>query len=71
MHPTRSITGHHTNGYVYTPKRLDVTTVSASHTWAAGNMVSTLDDLAVFYRALLQGKLLSPLLQAMQTTSPP
>ena len=34
-------------------------------------MVSTLDDVAVFYRALLRGKLLPPnLLHAMQTTIP-
>jgi D-alanyl-D-alanine carboxypeptidase len=67
----RWITGRHSHGYVFTPQRLDVTTVSASPTWAAGNMVSTLDDVAVFYRALLRGKLLAPnLLQAMKTTIP-
>lgn len=59
------------HGYtiVGTPPALDVSAVSPSWAWAAGNIVSTVDDLARFYRALLQGRLLSPgLLQEMETT---
>jgi D-alanyl-D-alanine carboxypeptidase len=39
---------------------LDLTVYNPSAMWAAGNMVSDLDDLARFYRALLGGRLLSP-----------
>ena len=39
--------------------------------WAAGEMISTADDLNRFYRALLTGRLLRPeLLAQMQTTVP-
>ena len=39
---------------------LDLTVYNPSAMWAAGNLVSDLDDLARFYRALLGGRLLSP-----------
>jgi D-alanyl-D-alanine carboxypeptidase len=44
--------------------------VSPSWYWAAGNIVSTADDVARFYRALLGGRLLSPAyLRMMETTA--
>ena len=49
----------------------DVSVFSQSSTWAAGAIVSTADDLANFYRALLRGRLLrAGLLRAMETTVP-
>src|SRR5262249_20578653 len=49
----------------------DFTRVTPSAAWAAGALVSTADDVAVFYRALLSGGLLSPdLLAQMETTVP-
>jgi D-alanyl-D-alanine carboxypeptidase len=49
----------------------DVTRYSPSFAWAAGNGVSTLRDVARFYRALLRGRLLpSRLLHAALTTVP-
>jgi D-alanyl-D-alanine carboxypeptidase len=50
---------------------LDVTVLSPSGMWAAGNIVSTGADVAHFWRALLGGKLLAPRqLAAMKTTVP-
>jgi D-alanyl-D-alanine carboxypeptidase len=67
------IAGPHAHGYLLgagpggTP--LDVTGLSPSWAWAAGNMVSTVDDVARFYRALLRGRLLPDrLLREMRTT---
>jgi D-alanyl-D-alanine carboxypeptidase len=67
------IVGPHAHGYQLgagpggTP--LDFTGLSPSWAWATGNMVSTVEDVARFYRALLGGRLLPPgLLRAMQTT---
>jgi D-alanyl-D-alanine carboxypeptidase len=67
------IAGAHAHGYLPgagpggTP--LDFTGLSPSWAWATGNMVSSVEDVARFYRALLQGRLLPPrLLRAMQTT---
>jgi D-alanyl-D-alanine carboxypeptidase len=48
---------------------VDVTQTNPSWSWAAGAMVSSATDLARFYQALLDGRLLGPgLLEAMQTT---
>jgi D-alanyl-D-alanine carboxypeptidase len=48
---------------------VDVSVLSPSFGWAAGAIVSTADDVARFFRALLQGRLLRPgLLRAMQST---
>jgi D-alanyl-D-alanine carboxypeptidase len=48
---------------------LDVTLQNPSHAWAAGGMVSDLQDLTDFFRALLSGRLLPPgLLAEMRTT---
>jgi D-alanyl-D-alanine carboxypeptidase len=65
------ITGRHAHGYLAPGKRpaRDVSVFSPSFAWAAGALVSTADDLARFYRALLGGRLLRPdLLAAMKTT---
>jgi D-alanyl-D-alanine carboxypeptidase len=72
------IDGPHTHGY-YTnipPEyglgtTFDLTTFSPSWAWAAGGIVSTVNDVARFYRALLEGRLLRPTqLQQMETTVP-
>ena len=50
---------------------LDVTVQDPSWAWAAGALVSTLEDLAGFFRALLGGRLLPPrLLAEMLATVP-
>jgi D-alanyl-D-alanine carboxypeptidase len=50
---------------------LDVTAVSPSHAWAAGSIVSTAHDVAIFYRALLAGKVVrASQLDAMLTPDP-
>lgn len=67
------IAGRHAHGYTSDSKRrlVDISIVSPSLFWAAGAIVSTADDLANFYRALLRGRLLRPgLLRAMETTVP-
>ena len=65
------IIGAHAHGYskqLGSQTAQDVTAISPTVTWAAGGLVSTADDLAVFYRALLGGRLLRPdLLRAMET----
>jgi D-alanyl-D-alanine carboxypeptidase len=51
------------------PPALDVTGLSPSMTSSAGGIVSTTDDVADFYRALLSGRLLPKnLLRQMETT---
>jgi D-alanyl-D-alanine carboxypeptidase len=48
---------------------LDFTVYNPSLAWGAGNIVSDMDDLARFYRALLGGRLLPPAqLAQMKTT---
>jgi D-alanyl-D-alanine carboxypeptidase len=62
------IVGPHAHGYFLRPLE-DVTVGSPSYVWAAGALVSTADDIARFFRALLGGRLLRPnLLRAMETT---
>ena len=62
------LTGPHLHGYGMDVepdgKRVDLTTFSPSYDWTAGAMVSTVDDLAKFHRALLSGRLLRPAQQA-------
>jgi D-alanyl-D-alanine carboxypeptidase len=59
------------NGFVPVRKYKDVTAWNPSWAWAAGAIVSTADDLARFYGALLSGDLLKPeLLAAMEDTVP-
>lgn len=52
----------HAHGYFRLPdgKIVDATDWNPSWGWAAGNMISTLDDLRVWTRDLAIGKLLSP-----------
>ena len=69
---SRDIAGRHAHGYYRLGGRLtDVTRVSPSYAGTAGAVVSTARDMAVFFRALLGGRLLAPdLLAQMQTTVP-
>jgi D-alanyl-D-alanine carboxypeptidase len=70
---TGRIDGPHAHGYLDAPRKplQDVTAISPSYYWAAGNIVSTADDVARFYQALLGGRLLDPnLLSTMETTAP-
>jgi D-alanyl-D-alanine carboxypeptidase len=65
------ISGAHTHGYLMLdrPPLIDTTGVMP-FTWTAGAMVSTVNDVARFYRGLLDGRLLAPrFLQAMQKTT--
>jgi D-alanyl-D-alanine carboxypeptidase len=57
------------HGYLVRGKELqDVSVLSPSYAWAAGAIVSSADDLARFYRALLSGRLVTgDLLRAMET----
>ena len=49
----------------------DLSVLDQSWAWSAGAIVSNADDIARFYRALLQGRLLRPdLLATMETTVP-
>ena len=68
------IRGPHMHAYVPWPpdgEPRDFTRYNMSWLYGAGEMVSTADDLNVFYRALLTGRLLSPaLLAEMKTTVP-
>src|SRR5262245_29100876 len=52
----------HSPGYLKLPdgKTVDATDWNPSWGWAAGNMISTLDDMRVWTRDLAVGKLLSP-----------
>jgi D-alanyl-D-alanine carboxypeptidase len=61
------IHGPHPHGYVMDlppelgfPPVLDMTRFNPSWAWTAGAIVSTLDDVADFHRALFTGKLLGP-----------
>ncbi|WP_328923751.1 beta-lactamase family protein [Streptomyces sp. NBC_00190] len=53
-----AIHGPHLHGYDLQGR--DVTRFSPSYDWTAGAMISTVDDLARFHRALFSGKLLRP-----------
>lgn len=67
------ITGPHAEGYADfgTTTPMDVTAFNPGAAGASGSMVSTADDLARFYTALIGGRLLSPAqLAAMETTVP-
>jgi D-alanyl-D-alanine carboxypeptidase len=62
------------HGYTHLPGGtavLDATHVVPSFAWAAGGMVSTLDDLHVWARALATGALISPKLQAQRLQMTP
>ena len=67
------IAGRHAHGYSRLGARrpFDITVVDQTWAGAAGAIVSTADDLARFYRALLGGRLLRPeLLAQMRRTVP-
>ena len=61
----------HAHGYLRLPdgKIVDATDWNPSWGWAAGNMISTLDDLRVWTRDLAIGKLLSPAMKQSATGS--
>ncbi len=72
------ILGPHAHGYLigappewgFAPV-LDTTRLNPSYVWTAGAIVSTLDDVASFHRALFTGRLLEPEQQReLQTTVP-
>jgi D-alanyl-D-alanine carboxypeptidase len=68
-----TIEGRHARGYFLLgpPPLVDVTEFSPSITGAGGAIVSTVGEVARFYRALLKGRLLRPdLLRAMKRTLP-
>jgi D-alanyl-D-alanine carboxypeptidase len=67
-----AIAGRHMHGYFPLTKQLtDLSNLSPTAAWAAGAIVSTTDDVARFYRALLEGRLLrADLLRQMETTVP-
>jgi D-alanyl-D-alanine carboxypeptidase len=67
-----TIPGRHVKGYAFLDGELvDVTELNPSGTWGPGNLVSTVSDVAHFWRALLGGELLAPAqLKAMKTTVP-
>jgi D-alanyl-D-alanine carboxypeptidase len=67
------IAGRYAHGYsrVGARRRFDISVFNQSWAWAAGAIVSTTHDLARFYRALLDGRVLHPdLLAEMKTTVP-
>jgi D-alanyl-D-alanine carboxypeptidase len=61
-----AINGPYAHGYLFyrSPLVRDTSHVSPSAAWAAGAIVSTVSDVATFYRALLGGRLLRPALLA-------
>jgi D-alanyl-D-alanine carboxypeptidase len=64
-----NIHGRHLHGYAL-DGRTDMTVFSPSYDWTAGAMVSTVDDLAKFQRALFDGTLLSAAeLRELKTTT--
>jgi D-alanyl-D-alanine carboxypeptidase len=74
-YPTRQtqLPNPYAHGYLMLgpPTLTDLSAFSPSLSGAAGAIVSTVDDVAVFYRALLSGRLLKPAqLNAMKKTLP-
>jgi D-alanyl-D-alanine carboxypeptidase len=73
---TARIAGYHAHGYVPTDliptpdgRPFDVTGLNPTAAWAAGAIISNATDLATFYRALMNGRLLhADLLRDMKTT---
>ncbi|GHJ02941.1 D-alanyl-D-alanine carboxypeptidase [Streptomyces olivaceus] len=61
------IHGTHLHGYDLSGR--DVTRFSPSYDWTAGAMISTVDDLARFHRALFSGELLRPAQQSALLTT--
>ena len=66
-----TIKGPHIHGYelVGKPPLTDTSDISPTYGWSAGAIVSTSDDIARFYRALVTERLIRPAeLAAMRTT---
>jgi D-alanyl-D-alanine carboxypeptidase len=54
-----SIRGRHAHGYTVDATGLrDITRIDASQAWAAGALIATAGDVAIFFRALLGGRVL-------------
>jgi D-alanyl-D-alanine carboxypeptidase len=70
----KRIRGRHPKGYQFDPgtgKLLDFTQMDPSWGWAAGQLISTPEDINTFLRALLVGDLLTPrMLAEMRHTIP-
>jgi D-alanyl-D-alanine carboxypeptidase len=73
-YPTSSvIRGHHVHGYLFVgaPTPMDVTDFSPTVMGASGAILSNADDVADFYRAVLEGRLFGAAeLTAMKTIDP-
>jgi D-alanyl-D-alanine carboxypeptidase len=70
----QEIRGRHPSGYLrFDPAEpyVDVTEMDPSFGWAAGQLVSSPDDLRRFMEALLAGELLTPDLMRQMTTTVP
>jgi len=69
---TTAIAGRHAHGYGMVGGTLrDLTVFNSSAAWATGGIVTTVGDMARYWRALLGGRLLAPAqLAAMKTTVP-
>ncbi|MGW6277543.1 serine hydrolase domain-containing protein [Kribbella sp. NPDC055071] len=63
--------GPHLHGYDLSEPMQDMTTFSPSYDWTAGAMVSTVDDLSRFHRALFGGLLLPATQQKELLTTVP
>jgi D-alanyl-D-alanine carboxypeptidase len=69
--PDSVIRGRHVHGYFFLPEPFDVTSWNPSLYGASGALLSNAHDVARFYRALLQGRLLPPAqLAEMKTIDP-
>ncbi|WP_412542853.1 serine hydrolase domain-containing protein [Longispora sp. K20-0274] len=66
------VTGPHAHGYIEVDgQAVDITTWNPSAAYAAGEVISTTEDLNRFYAAVLTGRLLKPAqLAEMKTTVP-
>ena len=54
-----AILGRHARGYTVDATGLrDITRIDASNVWAAGALIATVGDVATFFRALLDGRVL-------------
>ncbi len=70
----QTIEGRHPHGYVATAPGapwVDLTEMDPSFGWAAGQIISSPDDLRRFLEALVGGKLLQPAQQAAMMTTVP
>ena len=64
------IEGQYSHGYMrdtLTREFIDVTVMDPSITWAAGNMISNINDLHIYSKALSEGTLISKMSQDQRT----